>query len=150
VGQLGQPEAGALGGDADVAQQRPLERAAHHPTLAGHDDRGVEVPQPLDGPVGPPHQLVVGQLGLQVADRRHVPPRRERAALAPPHHGPDVGPLGQLGDDGEQLGVHVVVEGVVLVRVVVGDRRDRPVDLESHGPHHPFPLSSPVVGRVVF
>ena len=34
VGHLREHEAGALGGDADVAQQRPLERAADRPALA--------------------------------------------------------------------------------------------------------------------
>src|SRR5690606_5318960 len=38
----------------------------------------------------------------------------------------------ELGQDLEQAQVHCVVEGVVLVRVVVGDRGDRPVHLEAH------------------
>ena len=61
VGDLGQPEARALGRDADVAQQRPLERAAHDPALAGDDDRRVEVPELLDAAVATAHELVVRQ-----------------------------------------------------------------------------------------
>ena len=37
VADLGEHEAGALGGDADVAQQRPLERGADRPPLDGDD-----------------------------------------------------------------------------------------------------------------
>ena len=91
VGHLGQPEARALGRDADVAQQRPLERAAHHPALARDDHRRVEVPELLDAAVAAAHQLVVRQLDLHGADRADVAARRERLALAPPDDRPDVG-----------------------------------------------------------
>ena len=59
-------------------------------------------------------------------------PGRERLALAPPHDRPDVGAGRELVEDREQLRVHLVVERVVLVGVVVGDRRDRAVDFEPH------------------
>ena len=72
------------------------------------------------------------QLDLPVADRADVAARRERLALAPPDHGPHVGPALQLAEDLEQPLVHVVVEGVVLLGVVVGDRGDRAVDVEPH------------------
>ena len=42
----------------------------------------------------------------------------------------DLGMCLQLGEGVEQLDVHVVVEGVVLLGIVVGDRRDRAVDRE--------------------
>ena len=95
VARLGQHEPGALGRDADVAQQRPLERAADRPALAGHDDRRVEVEDLQDAAVAPLHQLVVGQLGLVGADRADVAARREALALAPPDDRPDLG----LGGD---------------------------------------------------
>ena len=38
VGDFRQPEARTFGGDPDVTQQSPLERSAHDPALAGHDD----------------------------------------------------------------------------------------------------------------
>ena len=42
----------------------------------------------------------------------------------------------RLVEDLEQLQVHVVVERVVLFRIVVGDRRDRAVDVEPHRACH--------------
>ena len=50
----------------------------------------------------------------------------------------------------EQLGVHVVVEGVVLVGVVVGDRGDGTLDLEPHLIGHVgSPISSGVSSSTV-
>ena len=48
---LGQHEPRALGRDADVAQQRPLERRADRPAVHGHDDRRLDVEQLQDAPV---------------------------------------------------------------------------------------------------
>ena len=99
VGHLGEPEARALGRDADVAEQRALERAAHHPALARDDDRRVELPELLDAAVAASHQLVVRQLDLEVADRSDVATRRERLALAAPDDRPHVGRGAELGED---------------------------------------------------
>ena len=90
----------------------------------------VDAPQLLDPGVAPDHQLVMGQLGLAHPDRADVATRRPALALAPPDHRPHVLALAQLAEDVEQGGVHLVVEGVVLLGVVVGDRGDRPVDVE--------------------
>jgi hypothetical protein len=79
---------------------------------------------------------VVGQRGVAVADGRHVPARRPRPALAPPHDRPDVGTGLQLPEDGEELLVHLVVERVVLAGVVVGDGGDGAVDVEPHPVGH--------------
>ena len=68
VRHLGQHEPRTLGGDADVAQQRPLERRADRPALHGDDDRRFEVEDLQDAAVATAHELVVGQ--LDVADRR--------------------------------------------------------------------------------
>ena len=139
VGQLRQAEARALGSDAHVAQQRPLERAAHHPALAGDQHRLVHLPQLLDATVAPSHQLVVAQLGLLRADRAHVTARREGLPLAAPDHDPHVGAPSQLGQDVEQREVHLVVERVVLVRVVVADGRDRAVQVQPESFGHRSP-----------
>ena len=48
VPDLGQHEPGAFGGDPDVAQQRPLERAADGPALERDDDRRVELEDGAD------------------------------------------------------------------------------------------------------
>src|SRR5436190_367731 len=53
-------------------------------------------------------------------------------AFAAPDHGAHLRAAAQLVDDVEQLDVHRVVERVVLVGVVVRDRRDRAVDVEPH------------------
>ena len=87
---LGEHEPGALGGDADVAQQGPLERAADGPALDGDDDRGLDGPQLLDAPLAPGHQLVVGHLDLAAADGADVTARGPGRALAPPDDRPHV------------------------------------------------------------
>ena len=46
------------------------------------------------------------------------------------------GRLFELAEDVEELRVHVVVERVVLLGIVVGDRGDRAVDLEPHRSGH--------------
>ena len=73
------------------------------------------------------HQLVVGHLDLVAADGADVAARRPRLALAPPDDGPHVRLALQLAEDLEQGEVHLVVEGVVLLGVVVGDDGDRAV-----------------------
>jgi hypothetical protein len=57
--------------------------------------------------------------------------RPDDQAFPSPHDGPHLRTLLQLGDDGEEPGVHVVVEGVALLGIVVGDDGDRPVHLEK-------------------
>src|SRR5947209_1071039 len=74
VADLGQHELGVVGGDADVAQQRPLEGAADGPPLDGDDDRRLDVPHLLNAAVAAAHQFVVGQVRLLDADRADVPP----------------------------------------------------------------------------
>src|SRR5688572_2181302 len=72
IGGLGKPEAGVFGSNSDVTHQRALERAAHDPALARHDHGRVDLPELLDPPMSPAHELMVGQLHLQVADRAHI------------------------------------------------------------------------------
>ena len=91
VGHLGEAEAGALGRHPYVAQQRPLERSAHHPALARDEHGRIELPELLDATVAASHQLVVRELDLQVADRGDVTAGGERLALAPPDDGAHVG-----------------------------------------------------------
>ena len=119
---------------ADVAQQRPLERATHDPALAGHQHRGVDLPQLLDAPVTLAHELVVGEVDLERPDRTDVATRRERPTLPPPDHGSHVRPGPDLTERGEQLRVHGVIERVVLLVVVVGDGGDAALDLQPHVP----------------
>src|SRR5207245_6436398 len=52
-------------------------------------------------------------------------------ALSPPDHDPNVLAHPEVGQDLEETSVHLVVEGVVLLGVVVGDRGDGPVDVET-------------------
>ena len=122
----------ALRRDADVAEQRPLERAADGPAVERHDHRRREVEELLDPDVAAGHQLVVRHRLVPGADRADVAARRPRLALAAPDHRPHVGPLLQLAEDLEEPLVHRVVEGVVLLDVVVGDRGDRAIDVEPH------------------
>ena len=70
----------------------------------------------------------------------------ERVPGSPPDDGPDVRALRQLGQDFEKAKVHLVVEGVALFGVVVGDDGDRSVVVEQHllarrsaGGHDPPP-----------
>ncbi len=90
----------------------------------------VELPELLDAPVAATHQLVVRELDLQVADRPDVTAGGERLAFASPDDGAHLGVRSQLGEDVEELSVHLVVERVVLLGVVVRDDGDRAVDLE--------------------
>ena len=79
--------------------------------------------------MAPAHELVMAEGGGVVPDHGRVPTRRPRLALASPHHGTDLGTALQFGQDVEQTGVHIVVEGVALVRIVVGDHRNRTAHL---------------------
>ena len=88
---LRQHEPRVVGRDADVAQQRPLERAAQRPALDGDDDRRLDLPDLLDASVPRGHQLVMGALVVQHADRADVAPRRPRLALASPDDGAHLG-----------------------------------------------------------
>ena len=130
VGDLGQHEARVLGRDPDVAEQRALERGADRPALDRDDDRRVEVEDLLHAPMALAHQLVVRHLDFATADGGDVAPRRERLPLTPPDHRPHVGSAAQLAEDLPEATVHRVVERVALLRVVVGDHRDRAVVFE--------------------
>src|SRR2546430_15740673 len=85
---LGEAKARAVCRDPHVAQQRALERRAHDPALAGDDHGRIEVPQLLDAPVPPPHELVVRDGVCVRADRADITSGRERLAFAPPPDGP--------------------------------------------------------------
>ena len=93
-------------------------------------------PGQVDAAVAAPHQLVVGQVGLQGADGTDVTAGGERSPLAAPHDRTYLRSGSQLAEDLEELRVHLVVERVVLLVVVVGDGRDCAVDLESYLPCH--------------
>ena len=91
VADLGKHEPGPLGGDADVTEQRPLERSPDRPALDGHDDRRVEVEDLQHAPMAAGHQLVVGERGDVGPDRPRRPaptttpcPRPARSPPAPP------------------------------------------------------------------
>ena len=96
------------------------------PALARDDDRRVDVPELLDAAVAAAHQLVVATarpctLPIEPTsrpDENDLPSPRQMTARTS-------GRASQLAEDLEQLRVHVVVERVVLVGVVVGDRGDR-------------------------
>src|SRR4029078_13157531 len=107
------------------------------------------LPQLLEAAMAAAHELVVRELGLLHADGTDVAPRRERLALAPPDARAHLAPVAQLTEDLEQTRVHLVVERVVLLGTVVGDRGDRStvlplLDLESDSFRHAFPLARAV------
>ena len=150
VRELGEAKARAFGRDPHVAQQRPLERRTHDPALAGDDHRGIEVPELLDAPVPPPHELVVRDRVCVRADRADITSGRERLAFAAPHDRSHLRAAPELAENLEETRVHLVVERVVLLRVVVGDDRDRAVELEPHSVVHRWhiPAESLRIGTV--
>ena len=74
-------------------------------------------------------------------DRGDVTTRRPALPFASPDHGPHRRRRDQLVEDLEEPGVHVVVERVVFLGVVVGDRGDGAVDLEPDLVGHPVILA---------
>ena len=85
----------------------------------------------LDAAVSPGHQLMVRQRDLLASDGGDIAAGREGLALRPPDDRPHVRARRELAEDLEQPKVHLVVEGVVLLGVVVGDDGDRTVDLQA-------------------
>src|SRR5256714_699926 len=110
----------------------------------------TEVPALRDAPVPPPHELVVRDGVCVRADRADITSGRERLAFAAPHDGSHLRAVPELAQNLEDALVQLVVERVVLLRVVVGDDRDRAVELEPHSVAHRWhtPADSLRIGTV--
>jgi hypothetical protein len=141
VGRLRQPETGALCRDADVGEQRALERHAHRPSVQGDDHRDGKLEDAAAAVADALGELEGCEVQLGSLDRVHVSARRERRPVAAPDDDPQIVAGADLVEGLEQLAVHLVIEGVVSFRPRIGERGYRSFDVEADPAAHGVLLS---------
>jgi hypothetical protein len=129
VHQLGEPELGVVGSDAQVAGERHLQPAAQGEAVDGGDGRLRQRRELVDVAAGAqPVAPLGGRLGGAGLLQVHAG-AEEAVARSGQHDHRDLIVRRDAGPDGLEFVAHLLVAGVGRVRALQADPRHRAVDL---------------------